>query len=223
MGENMDIPQKVIDLCTMLDDKKAENIVVFDATKMHNVADYFIVATGNSSAQLNGICDYVEEKTLENNLPAPRREGFVLSKWVVLDFDNVLVHLFTKEEREKYSLNKLLGNGKNEFSLRKINSLLLAEKKRKELQEKKEQEKEKRKEIDLQKKMIREQKINQAKEKNAIANSIDNASKSTMTKKTKVKINVAVESKPILNKVEESEAQPSETLGTKKDKKRAKK
>lgn len=126
----MDIPQKVIDICKMLEDKKAEDIIVCDTTKMHNVADYFVIATGGSSMHLNGICDYLEEKASEYDLPTPKREGFILSTWVVLDFDNILVHLFTKEEREKYSLQKLLNDGKNEYSLKRINFLLDSERKR---------------------------------------------------------------------------------------------
>lgn len=155
----MNIPQKVIDICALLEDKKAEDIVVCDTTKMHNVADFFIIATGGSSAHINGICDYLEEKTSEMGYSIFKREGFILSNWVVLDFDNILVHLFTKEEREKYSLQKLISDGRNEYNLKKINTMLANEKKKEILEEKKKQEKEKRKENNLKKKELKEQKV----------------------------------------------------------------
>lgn len=164
----MNIPQKVIDICNFLEEKKAEDIIVCDTTKMHNVADFFIIATGNSSTHLNGICDYLEEKARENNYPSLEREGFILSTWVVLDFDNVLVHLFTKEEREKYSLQKLLSDGKNEFSLKRINSTLDAERKKQELLEKKKQEEEKRKKEELKRKQEREKKLKKNKENSSL-------------------------------------------------------
>lgn len=164
----MNIPQKVIDICNFLEEKKAEDIIVCDTTKMHNVADFFIIATGNSSTHINGICDYLEEKARENNYPSLEREGFILSTWVVLDFDNVLVHLFTKEEREKYSLQKLLSDGKNEFSLKRINSTLDAERKKQELLDKKKQEEEKRKNEELKKKQEREKKLKKNKENSSL-------------------------------------------------------
>lgn len=164
----MNIPQKVIDICNFLEEKKAEDIIVCDTTKMHNVADFFVIATGNSSTHINGICDYLEEKARENNFPSLEREGFILSTWVVLDFDNVLVHLFTKEEREKYSLQKLLSDGKNEFSLKRINSTLEAERKKQEMLKKKKQEEEKRKNNELKKRQEREIKLNKNKEQSSI-------------------------------------------------------
>lgn len=164
----MNIPQKVIDICNFLEEKKAEDIVVCDTRKMHNVADFFIIATGNSSTHINGICDYLEEKAKENNCPSLEREGFILSTWVVLDFDNVLVHLFTKEEREKYSLQKLLSDGKNEFSLKRINSTLDAERKKQELLEKKKQEEEKHKNEELKRKQEREKKLKKNKEDSSL-------------------------------------------------------
>lgn len=209
MGENMDIPQKVIDICNLLEEKKAENIVVFDTTKMHNVADYFIVATGSSSTHLNGICDYIEEKSSEIGLVEPKREGFILSTWVVLDFDNILVHLFTNEEREKYSLQKLLSNGKNELSLKKIHSILDNERKKQELLEQKKQQEEKRKENDLKKKLLKEQTTK------------ENQKKKSKNKAVDKKVETANKENLPLEEAETNTQ--SESLNTKENKKRAKK
>ena len=98
------------------------DILICDTTKLNNVADYFILATGDSPAHLNGISDYVMSKTQENQdyYEFGSKEGFILSQWIVLDFDRVLVHLFVKEEREKYSLAKLLNEGRNQISYKKL-------------------------------------------------------------------------------------------------------
>lgn len=138
----MKIPQKVLDICALLDDKKANDILICDTTKLNNVADYFILATGDSPAHLNGISDYIMSKAQENQpyYEFVGKEGFILSQWIVLDFDRVLVHLFVKEEREKYSLAKLLNEGRNQISYKKLQNNMEVQQKRQEMQQKKELE-----------------------------------------------------------------------------------
>lgn len=117
----MKVPENIFKLCKFLDDKKAENIIVFDTTKMSNVANYNIIATATSVTHTKALADYVEIESLkEKELNLLNREGFNLSEWIILDFDEVFVHIFTKEKRDYYNIEKLLSEGNNNKSFEKI-------------------------------------------------------------------------------------------------------
>lgn len=95
-----------------LEDKKAENIKILDLREVSLIADYFIIATGNSSTQVKAICENVEKEVGE---PPLRREGFNDANWVLLDYNAVVVHVFQEELREFYNLERLWGNAKEVF------------------------------------------------------------------------------------------------------------
>ncbi len=110
----MEVFQNLLKICELLEDKKAEDILLVDATKMNNVADYYIIASSTSNTHTKGIADYLEIEALKlKGFNYVAREGFNLSDWVVLDFNNVFVHILTKQKREYYSLEKLLNEGNN--------------------------------------------------------------------------------------------------------------
>lgn len=134
----MNLPKQVIDLCNMLDEKKAINILVCDTTKMKNVADYFLIATASDLTHMHDICSFIESKTRENSEEFGEmvKEGFNLSKWVVLNFDKIFVEIFTKEERKRYNLEKFLNEGGNIRTYKRVKRQLENEKKRKLLREK---------------------------------------------------------------------------------------
>lgn len=137
----MKIPQYVLDLCKYLEEKKAEEIVVIDTSKMPNVANYNIIATATSTAHTKAIAAFLEEEIAKNtSLNLFNREGFNLSEWIILDCDEIFVHIFTKNKREYYNLEKLLTEGSNTKTYQK---LLKEEKKQSEKEEKikKDQEK----------------------------------------------------------------------------------
>lgn len=133
----MKVPEKILKLCDFLDDKKAENIIVFDTTKMANVTNYNIVATATSVTHTKALADYVEvEAEKQKVLTLINREGFNLSEWIILDFGDAFVHIFTKEKRDHYNIEKLLSEGNNNKSFEKIKKELekvKAEEKKKEL------------------------------------------------------------------------------------------
>lgn len=145
----MKFPIKVVDLCKMLDANKAEDIVVCDSTKMQNSVDYFIIATATSIAHIRGIVENVTMKTSENKelYGTPLREGFGLCNWVILSYEDVFLNVFTKEERNRYNLEKLLNDGKNLITFKRLLSNLKAEEKKEKANLKKallKEEKEKR-------------------------------------------------------------------------------
>ena len=89
-----------------LEDKKAEDIKVIDISNVSVIADYFIIAGGNNSSQIQALCDNVEEKLGRAGFPARQTEGYETANWVLLDFGDVIVHVFDKENRLLYDLER---------------------------------------------------------------------------------------------------------------------
>lgn len=87
-----------------LDDKLGENIQVLDLRGLSNVADYFIIASGNNVNHLRAMADEVEQNLFKTGMKLHHSEGYNAATWILLDFGNILVHLFNKEERDFYSL-----------------------------------------------------------------------------------------------------------------------
>ena len=90
-----------------LEDKKGEDIKVLDLIGLSNIADYFIIASGNNVNQLRAMADSVEEKLFKEGYKLHHSEGYSGGAWILLDFGNIIVHLFNKEERNFYSLDRV--------------------------------------------------------------------------------------------------------------------
>jgi ribosome-associated protein len=86
-------------------DNRATDIVMLDMREITPVFDYFVIATGNSRRQLHAISDEVE-RTIRDELKDKRMgvEGYQDSRWILLDYGNVVIHLFDEETREFYAL-----------------------------------------------------------------------------------------------------------------------
>lgn len=95
-----------------LEDKKGEDIKVLDIKGLSNVADCFVIASGNNPNQLRAMADEVEEKLFKEGYKLHHSEGYTGGTWILLDFGNLLVHLFNKSEREFYSLDRVWGDAK---------------------------------------------------------------------------------------------------------------
>ncbi len=92
------------------DDKKAENITALDMRGISLIADYFIICHANSEKQVQAIARGVKEVALENELEVKRMEGFDDARWVLLDLNDVVIHIFHRDERSYYNLEKLWGD-----------------------------------------------------------------------------------------------------------------
>ncbi|MCL2151343.1 MAG: ribosome silencing factor [Oscillospiraceae bacterium] len=90
-----------------LDNKKAHSIKLLKTRDVTILADYFVICTANSSTQLKTIADEVEKVLKEKGETPLRREGDRRCGWMLIDFGCVIVHLFLKEEREYYTLERL--------------------------------------------------------------------------------------------------------------------
>lgn len=89
------------------DDKKAFDIEALDISKLTTITDYFVICSGNNERQVAGISDAIEDKMHEKGYELKHKEGNKSNRWVLLDFGDVVVHIFHKEDREFYSLERL--------------------------------------------------------------------------------------------------------------------
>ena len=96
-----------------LSDKKGEDIKIIDITGISVLADYFIIANSNSDSQVNALVDNVEEELHKAGYPLKQREGQASGSWVLLDFGDIIVHVFDKENRLFYDLERIWKDGKS--------------------------------------------------------------------------------------------------------------
>ena len=90
-----------------LSDKKAEEIDVLHIEALSNVTDYFIICTGTSSVHNKSLCDHVLENAEEQGISPLRIEGKQASGWILMDFGHVVIHIFKKDLRDFYGLDRL--------------------------------------------------------------------------------------------------------------------
>lgn len=95
-------------------EKKALDVVVMDLREVkHAIADYFVVCSGNSDTQIDAISDSIEEQIHKNSKQNPwKREGRQNKEWILLDYVDVVAHVFNKEKRTFYGLEELWGDAK---------------------------------------------------------------------------------------------------------------
>ena len=95
-----------------LEDKKAEDIRIIDISQVSVLADYFIIAGGSNRYQIQALCDNVEEKLGMAGCHVRQIEGYDTANWVLLDFGDVIVHIFDRENRLLYDLERIWRDGK---------------------------------------------------------------------------------------------------------------
>ena len=95
-----------------LDEKKAEDIKTLDISNVSVMADYFIIASGNNRHQLQAICDNVIEKLHKTGHDLKHVEGYDTANWILMDYSEVIVHIFDKENRLFYDLERIWSDGK---------------------------------------------------------------------------------------------------------------
>ncbi|EUJ17662.1 ribosome silencing factor [Listeria aquatica] len=92
------------------DDKRAEDILALNMQGLSSIADYFVICHGNSDKQVQAIAREIKDKAQENEIEVKRLEGFDAAKWVLIDLGDVIVHVFHRDERSYYNLEKLWGD-----------------------------------------------------------------------------------------------------------------
>ena len=95
-----------------LDEKLGEDIEILKIDEISVIADYLVIANGRNQNQLNAMIDLVDEKMAEAGYHSKRIEGNKNSTWVLMDFGDVIVHVFSKEDRLFYDLERIWKDGK---------------------------------------------------------------------------------------------------------------
>ncbi len=96
----------------VLDEKKAIDISVIDIGSISVIADYFVVASASNQNQLLALQDAVDEMMYKNGIHAKQIEGNRNSTWILMDYEDIIVHLFSKEDRLFYDLERIWKDGK---------------------------------------------------------------------------------------------------------------
>lgn len=95
-----------------LEDKKGEDIKIIDISQISVLADYFLIANGSNENQVKALVESVEEKLEAEGYTIKQREGYGLGSWVLLDFGEIIVHVFDRENRLFYDLERIWRDGK---------------------------------------------------------------------------------------------------------------
>lgn len=95
-----------------LEDKKAQDIKIIDISEVSVMADYFIIANGTNRNQVQALADNVEEKLKDAGVVPRQIEGYRTANWILMDFNDIIVHIFNEEDRLFYNLEKIWLDGK---------------------------------------------------------------------------------------------------------------
>jgi ribosome-associated protein len=117
--------EKIAALCAKeADEKKAEDVKTLKVSDLTTVADYFVLCSAKSEVQLKALGDWLEKRVREELDVRPiSREGTPASRWMLIDFGPVLVHLMTEDMRERYQLESLWGDAPQIEAVRKLEEM----------------------------------------------------------------------------------------------------
>ena len=96
-------------------EKKGQQIVLMDISKLSDFTDFFVVISGDSSIQIKAITDHIDEGMREVGVRYYQKEGYESLKWVLIDYVDVIVHVFSKQSREFYGVERLWADAEMSF------------------------------------------------------------------------------------------------------------
>ena len=109
----MEILELTQEIGSYLSSKKAEDILLIDVREKTTLCDYFVIASGRNTTQVRALCENLEEHLSKQGLEPRRTEGVREGRWGVLDYGDVVVHIFNDESRLFYHLERLWTEGEN--------------------------------------------------------------------------------------------------------------
>jgi len=112
--ESLDVARTIVDI---LEDKIAENIVLLDIQEVTTIADYFVICSGTSNRMLDALADAVRGQMRDKYKIKGRVEGLPQNGWMLVDYGDVVVHIFSVDQREYYRLEELWAEGKTLLKL----------------------------------------------------------------------------------------------------------
>ena len=107
-------------MAEILDQKGALDIQVLEVTHLTTVTDYFIIASGRNVMSVRSLSEDLEDKLAEEDILPRRKEGMHESRWIVLDYASVIVHIFHPEERQYYNIERLWQDGTNQVAFTSV-------------------------------------------------------------------------------------------------------
>ena len=109
MADSKEMLKVIIDA---LQDKKAEDIRVIDISNVSVIADYFVIASGSNTNQIQAMVDNVEEEMFKAGFDNHKVEGYNTASWILLDYNDVIVHVFSEDDRAFYNIERIWRDGK---------------------------------------------------------------------------------------------------------------
>ena len=103
-----------LEIARVLDSKKAENITILKVDQLTSITDYFVICSGRSAQAVHTLYEEVSDRMAEKGIAFRRNDGVRESRWIVLDYSSVIVHIFHPEEREHYNIERLWADGTNQ-------------------------------------------------------------------------------------------------------------
>ena len=107
----METKEKLEKIVRILDEKKAQDIQVIGITNLSIIADYFVIVTGTSTTQVKALADEVEFQLGQAGVEPRGVEGVRTANWIVLDYNDIVVHVFYRDTRAEYQLERLWADG----------------------------------------------------------------------------------------------------------------
>ncbi|MBF4694883.1 ribosome silencing factor [Fusibacter ferrireducens] len=96
----------------LLSDKKAQDIVTLSLFEVTTIADYFILATGTSSTHINALSEHIEKELAKEQIFPRHKEGKRNGEWVLMDYTDIVIHIFNRETRAYYDLERIWSDAK---------------------------------------------------------------------------------------------------------------
>lgn len=106
------IEQMLKNIVSSLEDKKGEDIKIIDISQVSPISDYFIIASGSNRNQVQAMADAVEESMHKDGFHLKQVEGYDGANWILMDFIDIVVHIFDRESRSFYDLERIWRDGK---------------------------------------------------------------------------------------------------------------
>lgn len=94
-------------IISLLEDKKGIDIKIMDVKNETTLSDYFVVASGTSNTHIKALADNVEVELKKENIYPNKIEGYNTATWILMDYGDIVVHIFTQQERQNYNLEEL--------------------------------------------------------------------------------------------------------------------
>ena len=96
-----------------IEEKKGEKVKIIDISKVSVIADYFVIASGKNANQIRAIADEIEEKLGREGVTPKQIEGYQNAGWVLMDYRDIIIHIFNEEERLFYDIERIWSDGKS--------------------------------------------------------------------------------------------------------------